>query len=108
MTLSLTESQAVSQLAEHLYAFLPGKAHPFADQNTSFAGVAQRLGVGKYWSGGSKLPALTQLLAGVLEFDRRQFCPLMIEIVRAGVRYRQGKGSVTREEVERLNELIAK
>jgi hypothetical protein len=108
MALSLVESQAASELANHLYPFLPGKAHPYADQNTSFEGVAKRLGLGRYWPGGSKLPALTQLLSGVLEYDRGRFCQLVVEIVRAGVRYRQGKGPVTREEIERLNELIAK
>jgi hypothetical protein len=108
MTLSLIESQAVSELANHLYPFLPGKAHPYADQATSFEGVAKRLGLGRYWPGGSKLPALTGLLSGVLDHERGRFCQLVVEIVRAGVRYRQGKGPVTREEVERLNQLVAK
>ena len=108
MALSLIESQAVSELANHLYPFLPGKAHPYADQATSFEGVSKRLGLGRYWPGGSKLPALTGLLSGVLEYERGRFCPLVVEIVRAGVRYRQGKGPVTREEVERLNQLVAK
>ena len=48
------------------------------------------------------------MLAGALENERGQFCQLVVEIVRAGVRYRQGKGPVTREEVERLNQLVAK
>lgn len=108
MPLSLVESQAISELASHLYPFLPGKAHPFADQATSFEGVAKALGLGRHWPGGSKLPALTALLSGVLEYERGRFCQLGVEIVRAGVRYRQGKGPVTREEIEGLNELIAK
>jgi len=108
MALSLVESQALSEIAAHLYPFLPGKAHPFADQAISFEGVAKRLGLARYWSGGSKLPALTGLLSGVLEYERGRFCPLIVEIVRAGVRYRQGKGPVTREEVERLNDLVGK
>jgi hypothetical protein len=108
MALSLVESQALSEIAAHLYPFLPGKAHPFADQATSFEGAARHLGLARYWSGGSKLPALMGLLSGVLEYERGRFCPLIVEIVRAGVRYRQGKGPVTREEVERLNELVIK
>ena len=108
MALSLIESQAISELTNHLYPFLPGKAHPYADQATSFEGVAKLLGLGRYWPGGSKLPALTGLLSGVLEHERGKFCQLVVEIVRAGVRYRQGKGPVTREEVERLNQLVAK
>lgn len=108
MALSPIEAQAASELADHLYSFLPGEAHPFADQGTSFEGIAIRVSVGRYWPGGSKLPALTQLMSGVLEHDRGRFCPLIIEIVRAGVRYRQGKASVTREEIEGLNEIVAR
>ena len=32
----------LNELAHHLYRFLPGKAHPYADQNISFEGVAAR------------------------------------------------------------------
>ena len=108
MALTLAESQAISELAEHLYPFLPGKAHPYADQGTSFAGVASRASVERYWPGGSKLPAITQLLSGVLEHERGKFCPLILEIVRRGLKYRQGRAPITREEIERLNDLILK
>jgi hypothetical protein len=108
MALSLTESQAISEIAEHLYPFLPGKAHPYANQSISFAGAADRVGVGRYWQAGSKLPAIIQLLSGVLEREQGKFCPLILEIVRNGLRYRQGKTPITREEIERLNDLILK
>jgi hypothetical protein len=40
MSLSLVESQTVNKITSLLYDFLPGKPHPFADQEISFEGVA--------------------------------------------------------------------
>jgi len=108
MPLSLKESQAISKLADHLYSFLPGKAHPFANQAVSFEDVASEQSLGRFWPGGSKLPAINQLFSGTLQSERGRFCALIVEIVRRGMIYRQSKGSpITREEVELLNELIA-
>lgn len=108
MALSLSQTQALSVLAEHLYSFLPGKAHPFADQNISFAGIAASLGFNQFWTNGSKLPAISQLLTNTLQYKSGSFCPLLIEIVRKSVAYRQNKGDpITREEINKLNELIA-
>lgn len=109
MGLSLSQTQALNEIAELLYPFLPGKAHPFANQNISFAGIAASLGLSQLWPGGSKLPAISHLLAGTLQYQSSSFCPLLIEIVRRGMIYRQGKGDpITREEIDRLNELVAK
>lgn len=109
MALSLAQVNALNELAEHLYPFLPGKAHPFADQTISFAGVAASLGLAQFWSGGSKLPAISQLLTKTLEYRSTSFCPLILEIVRCSMAYRQNKGApITREEIERLNELVAR
>jgi hypothetical protein len=109
MALSLSESQTVNELSRILYAYLPGKAHPFANQDLSFEGVAYRLGLSQFWQGGSKLPAITLMLERTLEARRSQFCPLILEIVRNGMIYRNNKGNpITRNEVRRLNELIAK
>jgi len=108
MALSLSQTQALNELAELLYSFLPGKAHPFAPQNISFAGIAASLGLNQFWPGGSKLPAISQLLTGTLQYQSSSFCSLLIEIVRRGMTYRQGKGDpITREEVDKLNELVA-
>jgi hypothetical protein len=107
MSLNLKEGQAVAELAECLYPFLPGKAHPYADQSLSFPGIAARLGLEKYWPGGSKQPAITQLLRGTLEYDRARFCPLIVNIVQYGLAYRKNKEPVTRPEVEKLNAIIA-
>ncbi len=96
-------------MASHLYDYLPGKAHPFANQDLSFEGIATALGLAAFWQGGSKLPALTILLSKTLELQRRQFCPLVLEIVRSGMVYRNSKGNpITREEIDLLNELMAK
>jgi hypothetical protein len=106
--LSLKESQALAEIAEHLYSFLPGTPHPYATQDISFPGAAASAGVGPYWPGGSKLPAVTQMLSQTLEKQRSRFCALVTEIVRRGITYRQKKGPLVREDLERLNELVLK
>ena len=107
MPLTLAESQAINEIAQLLYSFLPGQPHPFADQSISFPGVAHRLGLSQYWRGGSKLPAISTLLETTLEAHRELFCDLILEIVRTGIKYRNGKGNpITREEIKTLNELL--
>jgi hypothetical protein len=64
MTLKLAEVQALNDLAKVLYSFLPGTNNPWADPRISFAGIAQELGLANFWSGGSKLPAISTLLTG--------------------------------------------
>jgi len=109
MALSLTKTKVLNELAEILYHFLPGKAHPFADQNISFEGIARTLNLIQFWPGGSKLPAITQLLTRTLQYQDSSFCPLVLEVVRRGISYRQSKSSpITREEIGILNELVLK
>src|SRR5512140_964720 len=109
MGLSLAESQTVNEIAAHLYNFLPGKPHPYAEQSISLKGVAYQVGVGNFWTDGSKLPSLTMLLERTLEFRREKFCDLIVGIVRASLVYRSNKPSpLNREEVKRLNELLLK
>jgi hypothetical protein len=107
MKLSLAQTQALSKLAQHLYSFLPGKAHPFADQEISFQGVANALGLNRFWPGGSKLPAITQLLTDTLQYESNRLCPLLVEIVQKGIMYRQKGNPITYEEMNKLNDLIA-
>jgi hypothetical protein len=95
-------------LADFLYPFLPGKPHPFADQSISFAGIAIDLGLERFWTGGSKRHAIAALLEGTLSQARSKFCPLMIQIVTRGLKYRGKSNPITREEIEQLNELIKK
>ena len=108
MSLSLKEAQAVADLAEALYSFLPGKPHPYGNKQLSFPAVAADLGIGHHWPGGSKQPAITQLLTAALEKEKGRFSPLMIGIVRNGIVYRKTKEPVTREEIERINGIIAR
>lgn len=107
MSLSLAEMQALNEIAAHLYDFLPGTPHPYANQSISFAGVASELGLSHFWTGGSKQPAITTLLSKTLEFERGRFGKLIKQIVMQGITYRKNKGKpITREEIEVLNELI--
>ncbi len=48
MTLSLKQSQALAELADGFYPFLPGKPHPYANQSLSFPGVAAKLGLAQH------------------------------------------------------------
>lgn len=108
-SLSLAETQVVNQMAQLLYDFLPGKSHPYADQNISFAGVARSVGLSHLWMGGSKLPSISILLESTLETQRPQFCKLILEIVRKGLIYRNSKATpITRDQIQVLNELIAR
>jgi hypothetical protein len=108
MALSLKESQASTELADRLYPFLPGKAHPYADQCLSFPGVAARLGLGRYWPGGSKLPAIASLLTATLELERGRFCSLVLAVVQQGMIYRRNKDPIAREEIDDLNAIIGR
>lgn len=106
MTLSLRESQALTELADRLYPFLPGKPHPYADQNLSFPGVAAKLGLAQHWSAGSKGPAITRLLTETLSSGTGQFCPLILAVIQHGLSYRLNKEPVTREEIEEIDAII--
>lgn len=107
MSLSLEEIRTLAEISRLLYSFLPGKAHPFAEQKISFAGIARELGLERFWQGRSKQPAINALLENTLGLRRGRFCPLILEIVRRGIRYRGSKGNpITREDIQKLNELI--
>ncbi len=104
--LTAHDVRAVSDLADALYDFLPGKPYPHADQRLSFPGAAHAAGVSPFWSGGSKTPAIAQLLRFTLEQRRSAFCPLMVAIVNNALIYRRKKNPLTRQEMERVNELV--
>lgn len=106
MALSLAKTQAVADLAEFLSDFLPGKPHPYADQAISFRGVAGTLGLGAFWTDGSKTPAVTTLLEATLAREPKQFCNLILAVVRRGIRYRQRKNPITRNEIDVLRGLV--
>jgi len=106
--MNLTEIQHIQELAQHLYNYLPGKAHPFADQDISFLGAAAEVGLEKYWQGGSKHPAILKLLELTLKHDRDKFCPLILKIVERSMIYSNRSPKITREEIKELNEIIKK
>ena len=107
MALSLKETQTIAKMVGLLRDFLPGQPHPYADPRISFAGVAKDVGVGEFWQGGSKKPAIISLLGNTLDHRREKFCPLVLEIVRRGINYRSNKGTnISIEEIKLLNELI--
>jgi hypothetical protein len=107
MSLTLKQSQIFSQLASLLYGFLPGNPHPFADPKISFGGVASQLGLGDYWQGGSKLPAIQALLENVFLYKNTKFCDLVLALVTKGIAYKYRKADqITKENIEKLNELI--
>jgi hypothetical protein len=101
MPLSLSETRATSELAKHLYDYLPGRG---------FASVAAKLGLGSSWlQGGSKLPNITTLLQRTLEFRRGQFCDLILAVVREGLTYSVKEARpITREAIEELNQHVRK
>lgn len=106
--LKLHETQAIAELASALYSFLPGSTFAPTGIKIDFGTVAQSVGVGHLWPGGSKKPAIEALLEGVLQTSRDRFCPLMIRIVQEGLKYRKRKEKpVTQEEIKRINNLIA-
>jgi len=108
MNLSLIEIQTISKLADFLYPFLPGNPHPYADQSISFAGIASDLGLERFWTGRSKRPAIADLLEGTLSQAKNKFCPLIIQIVTRGLKYRGKSNPITKEEIEQLNKFINK
>jgi len=106
--LTIQETQAISELAEVLYSFLPGSTFAPTGVKIDFGTVAQAIGVGHLWHGGSKQPAIEALLEGTLQTKRDKFCTLMIRIVQEGLKYRNRKKKpITKEEIQKINHLIA-
>lgn len=102
MSLTMKEVGAVAALANLLYDFLPGSGN----NATAFPLAAQKVGVAEFWPGGSKLPAVTQLLTLTLERKRGQFCALIVEVVKQSMTWRGKREPLTRAEVEQLNALL--
>ena len=104
MALTLKETRAVSGLADVLYEFLPGSGHRVWKGHINFGTIANKVGVGEFWTSGSKKPAINALLCQTLEHRRNLFQSLIIEIIRSGIQYREKQGQpISRADVERLN-----
>src|SRR6266853_142455 len=101
--LPLREAQTIEDLADVLYDILPGSGN----NKTALPLAAQDAGVGEFWLGGSKRPAIVQLLSATLEHRRHRFTALILAIVRQSMTWRRGKGNpLTRSEIDRLNTLL--
>jgi hypothetical protein len=101
--LPFREAQAIEDLADLLYDFLPGSGN----NRTAFPIAATQAGVGELWVPGSKRPAIVQLLGATLEHRRHLFTKLIMAIVRQAMTYRRGKGKpLSRAEIDRLNALL--
>jgi hypothetical protein len=105
--LSLKESKAATDLAQFLSNFLPGSGYSKWKGHVSFKTVAEKVGVGDFWQSGSKIPMVTSLLQRTLEHRRHLFEPLILEIVRAGIIYRDKQNNPLKpENIDTLNGLI--
>jgi hypothetical protein len=107
MSSSLLESKAATDLARLFYDFLPGSGGRSWRGHVTFETVATQVGVGEFWSGGSKEPALARLLEQTLKHRRNRFEPLVLAIVSEGIKYRRSKKSEVREaEIRAVNRVI--
>jgi len=107
MSLSLKESRAIADLAELLYDFLPGSGNSEWKGHISFRSVAIDVGVGGNWQAGSKTPMIVALLSRTLEQQRDRFEPLILQIVRSGITYRQkNRNPITPGEIDQLNGML--
>ncbi|WP_457578698.1 restriction endonuclease [Ensifer adhaerens] len=98
----MKEASVIAALANLLYDFLPGSGN----NATAFPLAAQKVGVAEFWPGGSKLPAVTQLLTLTLERKRDRFRALILEVVKQSMTWRGKREPLTRAEVDQLNTLL--
>ena len=104
--LTLVQSQAIDELVLLLVDWLPGSS-PWGAY--TFANAAADNHVPDFWPGGSKKPALTELLQRTYEARRDRFCPLVLTIVQRGLSYRRQKGLlIQRPDVVQLNAIVAR
>lgn len=103
VSLNLQEIKTINELATLLYDFLPGSGN----SRTAFPIAAAQASVPQFWIGGSKRPAIVELLSLTLERQRGSFRPLILAVVEQSISWRQGKDRpLTRDEVDTLNELL--
>jgi hypothetical protein len=105
MGLSFKETQALSDLASHLYAYLPASGAIY-----TFGEAARDAGVAQCWPGVkmmSKQPAIATLVESVYRSRPEAFCSLIERVVHGGLRYRTKKGDpLTADEIEKLNLIL--
>ena len=107
MPVSLKESRAATEMAKVLYSFLPASGARSWKGHITFQTVANDVGVGEFWQGGSKEPAIAALLERTLEYRRDLFEKLILTIVKEGLKYRKKKNDpISEDETKTLNGLI--
>ena len=107
MSTSLHESKAAADLACLFYDFLPASGGRSWKGHVTFETVAIQSGVGEFWTGGSKEPALARLLEQSLKLRRDRFEELVLSIVAEGIKYRRSKKNEVREaEIVAINRII--
>lgn len=109
MSLSLSEINTISELAKHFYDYLPGTPFPYSNKkDISFPGVARENDLQMFWIGGSKLPAITELLKKTLEYRKEKFCDLIVSIVQATMQYSNRSPKFDRDNLTELNKILLK
>lgn len=105
--LTIRECQATAAMAMLLSEFLPGSGSRSWTGHVNFQTVTEKLGLSAFWIGGSKIPAITNLLQRTLQEKRDKFEGLILEVVRSGMVYRQKQDKpITPDELKRLNALL--
>jgi hypothetical protein len=103
--LSMPQTQALVELADHLYSFLPASGARY-----TFREAAQEAGVGDLWVHGqgiSKTSAVPAFLKAVYQQRLGLFDKTIKQIVQGGIGYRQRKQNpLTLEDIEKLNALL--
>lgn len=98
------EAHSISQLSELLYPWLPGSNPPYSRAYT-FAQAASEIGLPRGWIGGSKRPAIENLVEAALRSARLGH--LVQVVLREGVKYRGRRGpEITRDELHRMNDCL--
>jgi hypothetical protein len=107
MSSSLHDAKAAADLARLFYDFLPGSGHGSWSGHVTFQTIAMQVGVGEFWTGGSKEAALARLLEHTLKHKRHRFEDLVLAIVSEGIKYRRSKKNEVREaEIRAVNRVI--
>src|SRR6266481_1676706 len=103
--LSMVEHQAVTELSDLLYDFLPASGAAI-----TWSYVAARHGARDCWPDGpSKRQSIPIFLRNLIEHRRGQFCDTMMGIVQEGINYKSRKGKpVTRQDIEKFNQILLK
>jgi len=105
MTLSLVQSQAITDIANLVVDFLPASFN----NTTSFPIAAKNAGAERHWSyEGGKRGSVARMLKASYEENPRKMLAIIKQIVELGLIYRTKKDKIpiTRSEIITLNELI--